>query len=107
MAPQDDLTAERAAQLTQVVVMRVYQNVDDHGEVVDCDVVEKAVNGYILAEMVRTRQEALRECARQARFGAMELRAMNEPLGTDRLGYGQKALQDFADMLDRLASEGA
>lgn len=58
------------------------------------------------AALQTARHEALREAAQQARFGAMELRAINEPLQTDALGYGQKALQDFADILDRLASEG-
>ena len=87
--PQDDLTAERAAY--------IYAKLG-RGSMPDIRTIGAALK--------TARQEALREAAQQARFGAMELRAINEPLQTDALGYGQKALQDFADILDRLASEG-
>ena len=94
----DDLTAERAAkQYTMNDLFKLAME----GKV---NIVE---DRFVSAAALKTaRQEALREAAQQARFGAMELRAINEPLQTDALGYGQKALQDFADILDRLASEG-
>ena len=95
--PQDDLTAERAAQLYGSLTCTTYREgyQDPENDI-----------ALIAEELKTARQEALREAAQQARFGAMELRAINEPLQTDALGYGQKALQDFADILDRLASEG-
>ena len=112
MNKQDDLTAAaRAEQLMRTVVMRVYQNVDDHGEIQDYETVEQAVREYILVEQRQTRQAALREARDYALACVHELAVQLDSFAGSSGMAGvirgkQSEAQHIADTLDQLASEG-
>ena len=95
MAPQDDLTAERAA-------IALLEQMGLYGHPAASQFV-----GDILAALKTARQEALREGAKVAReFPWEQPSAHADPLRQARCRGNREASSDIAAALDRLASEG-
>ena len=105
MTPQDDLTAERAAELCFKLALLI--DTGTHLEV-DTEAMEAIAHA-----LKNARQEALREAAEKVRKRGDEYMQNCEASYQDtyemrRVNSGRaRALKDVADALDRLASEGA
>ena len=102
MAPQDDLTAERAA------AIRLYENIFAMSPDTEAMEAGDDCQYEAIARALRTaRQEALREGAKVAReFPWEQPSAHADPLRQARCRGNREASSDIAAALDRLASEG-
>ena len=115
MAPQDDLTAERAAQLVEamlVFIEKTSRRKLSFSAIVDMNTgTTENPQDRLVAAVIKhdkqTRQEALREAAKVARNRA-DLLKPKLGLWLNMVNYHRSMEADeLADELDRLASEGA
>ena len=104
MAPQDDLTAERAdlKEIARKLVLQINEITP-----VQWDKHDDKDQAIIIAALKTARQEALREGAKVAReFPWEQPSAHADPLRQARCRGNREASSDIAAALDRLASEG-